>query len=207
MGVSNDLPGPEQVFRVRISRRVANFGVRVVTQGRDAHVTPRIVLAGNENRLAGVPALPVDVNPYRSSYGDGRLIVAANRPSPGAYDVVFDTRSSKDAGAFSFRLWINDTTPPRAHLLTPVTRSALVLAVADGGSGVDPQSIRARVDGASATVSYAAGRVRVLASSRLARGRHRLVFTVADYQETKNSESVVGILSNTTVLNASFRVR
>jgi hypothetical protein len=41
----------------------------------------------------------------------------------------------------------------------------------------------------------------------LASGTHRLVVSVADFQETKNSESVVGILPNTTVLRKTFRVR
>ncbi len=207
VGVSNDLPGPEQVFRVRIRGEAANVGARVTRQGRVARVSPRIVLAGNENRLTGVPALPIDVNPYRGSFGDARLVVAANRPSPGAYDVVFDTRSRAVAGPFSFRLWINDTTPPQVRLLPPVTKSELVLAVADGGSGVDPLSIRARVDGVTVPFTYSAGRVRVLLDGRAGRGRHRLSFTVADFQETKNSESVVGILSNTTVLSTVFRVR
>ena len=153
-----------------------------------------------------MPALPVDVNPYRSSYGEERLVVAANRPSRGAYDVVFDTRSRRNAGTFSFRLWINDTTPPRVRLLTPVTRSSLVLAVADGGSGVDPQSIRARIDGVNVAVAYSADRVTV-EGGRFERGRHRIVLTASDFQETKNSESVVGILPNTTVFSAWFRVR
>src|SRR5207244_1237321 len=32
MGVSNNLPGPEQVFRVSLPKRVANFGVVVTRQ-------------------------------------------------------------------------------------------------------------------------------------------------------------------------------
>jgi subtilisin family serine protease len=209
MGITNLLPGPEQVFRIRIRGEVTNLGARVVQQRRGVRVTPRIVFAGNENRLTGVPALPIDVNPYRDSYGDERLVSAAIRPSVGSYDVVFDTLSRSAAGRFSFRVWINDKTPPRVRVLTPVTTPAadLMLAVADGGSGVDPQSIRARVDGVSATVVYSAGRVRVLPERHLSRGAHNLVVTVADYQETKNSESVIGILPNTTVLKATFRVR
>jgi hypothetical protein len=40
-----------------------------------------------------------------------------------------------------------------------------------------------------------------------ARGTHRLAIVVSDFQETKNSESVVGILPNTTVFRKTFRVR
>jgi hypothetical protein len=38
-------------------------------------------------------------------------------------------------------------------------------------------------------------------------GTHRVSVSVADFQETKNSESVVGILPNTTVFRRTFRVR
>jgi hypothetical protein len=38
-------------------------------------------------------------------------------------------------------------------------------------------------------------------------GRHRLVFSVADYQELKNMENVPQILPNTRVFSAAFRVR
>jgi len=207
VGVSNSLPGPEQVFRVRIRGSVANFGVRITRQGRGASVTPRIVYAGNENRLAGIPGLPVDVNPYRGDlYGDARQVVAANRPSPGAYDVVFDTRSKVVAGAFSFRLWIDDATPPRVKLLTPVVRSELVISVADGASGVDPRSLAVAIDGTRVAFVLSGGRLKVPVDV-LSRGSHRLAVWASDYQETKNSESVVGILPNTTVLRTTFRVR
>ena len=70
-GLSNSLPGPEQVFRVRVRGSVANVGVRITGQPRGVSVTPRLVYGGDENRLAGIPALPVDVNPYRGNlYGD-----------------------------------------------------------------------------------------------------------------------------------------
>ena len=123
-GVSNSLPGPEQVFRVRVQGSVANVGVRITRQPRGVSVTPRLVYAGDENRLAGIPALPVDINPYRGNlYGDLRPVVAANRPSAGAYDVVFETRSRAVSGPFSFRVWIDDKTPPRVRLLTPTATS------------------------------------------------------------------------------------
>ena len=38
-------------------------------------------------------------------------------------------------------------------------------------------------------------------------GRHRLVLSVADYEETKNMEDVVRILPNTARLTATVRVR
>ena len=40
-----------------------------------------------------------------------------------------------------------------------------------------------------------------------ARGRHTLVLSVADYQETKNMEDVPPILPNTATLHATVTVR
>ena len=42
--------------------------------------------------------------------------------------------------------------------------------------------------------------------SRLRRGRHTLILTVADFQEVKNNENVAGILPNTRRFQASFLV-
>jgi hypothetical protein len=129
-------------------------------------------------------------------------------PASRAYDVVFDTRSRATAGPFTFRLWIDDTTPPSAKLLTPTVAASgeLRLAVTDAGSGVDPNSIDALVDGSKAAVSYGSGRVTVDLTN-LARGRHTVELTVSDVQETKNMETYGGILPNTRVYRASFTVR
>jgi hypothetical protein len=205
LGVTNSLPGPEQVFRVRVGANVANLGVRITRQ--QGGVTPRIVYAGDENRLAGIPSLPVDVNPYRGeTYGRARPAAATNRPSAGLYDLVFDTPSRPAAGPFTFRVWINDRTPPRLKLLTPTARSQLVLSIADSGSGVDPLSIVVLVDGTRVVYTLRSGRIRVPLEG-LTRGKHRLQVIAADFQETKNSESVVGVLPNTTVFRKTFTVR
>jgi hypothetical protein len=77
------------------------------------------------------------------------------------------------------------------------------LAVTDGGSGIDPQSFQARIDGDLVAVSYEKGVARLPLAS-IARGRHALSFTVSDYQETKNMENVARILPNTRTVRASF---
>lgn len=209
VGVSNDLPGPEQVFRVRVGLPVANLGVRIVGQAKGVVVTPRIVASGDENQLAGVSALPLDINPYRDSYGAARSVSAALVPSRGFYDVVFDTRSRAVAGPFSFRLWLDDTTPPHSKLQTKsVPRDGdLLLTVVDGGSGVDARSLRAFVDGRQLTTRFSSGKARVLLSGQFNRGRHTLVFEASDYQELKNSEITAGYLPNTSTLRTSFTVR
>jgi hypothetical protein len=206
--VPNNLPGPEQVFRVVLSKRVRNFGVVVTGEAGGVSVTPRIVFPGDENRLVGVPALPLNVDPYQDQYGEAEPVVAVLAPASRVYDVVFDTRGRTDAGPFTFRLWIDDAAPPSAKLLTPtVGRSGrLLVSVQDKGSGVNPDTLAARIDGSKYSVDYVAGNVGI-ALSGLAAGKHTLELTVSDYQETKNFETFGGILPNTRVYRLPFTAR
>lgn len=190
-------PGPERAYRVVITGRPANFGV-VVTSGS---VTPHITFDGSEDHLAGYTALPLDVNPYRSSFGNTIGVSGVVLPAAGVYDIVFDTRSAARAGTFTFRYWVNDATPPKLRVAS--LHGAIVVAATDAGSGVDPQSIVASLDGKPVRASYAAGTIRIAAR----KGRHRLVMSVADNQETKNMEDVAPILPNTAHLQLSVLVR
>jgi hypothetical protein len=82
--------------------------------------------------------------------------------------------------------------------------------VSDGGSGVDPRSLRAVIDGRRRSVSYSggtAGGVARVSLSGIDAGTHSLVFTASDYQETKNNEDVGPVLPNTRVLRTSIAVR
>jgi hypothetical protein len=211
LGISNDLSGPEQVFRVRLQRNAANFGVTVLSMGTGVVVTPRVVAEQDENRLTGDPALPVVLNPYLSTFGRLEPVAGAILPPAGTYDVVFDTRSAARAGPFRFRFWINDTTPPAARLLTRSVRrgGTLEVALSDAGSGVDPASLAARLDGTQLQVSYAqaTGRATLRLPARIGPGSHRLELQVSDYQEAKNMEDVAGILPNSRTLRAAVRVR
>src|SRR6185312_382216 len=85
--------GPEQVFRVRITRPVANFGVVLLSSSAPSRFrpSPRVVAAGDENRLTGNAGLPLVINPYLDSFGASRPVAGAIRPGPGSYDVVFET--------------------------------------------------------------------------------------------------------------------
>ena len=208
LGIAPCLRGPEQVFRFRLPRPAANFGVAVLSHARGVHVQPRVVRAGDENRLTGYAGLPLNLNPYLSSYDRVSPAAGAVRPDAGAYDIVFDTPSRRAAGKFAFRFWVNDTTRPRLRLLTRSVRSgALVrVSVADGGSGVDPGSLHATLDGGAAAVRFSRGRA-VVSTRGLARGRHRLVFRASDFQEAKNMENSGPILPNTRRLSTTFVVR
>jgi subtilisin family serine protease len=206
LGVSQRLSGPEQVFRFRIRGRVANAGAVVLSGG----VSPRLVRAGSEDRLAGYTALPVRLNPYQPNFFGLVPVVGVFRPAPGLYDLVFDTRSRRAAGPFRFRFWVNDVKPPSVRLLTRSVRRGgkLVLRVGDRGSGVDRPSLLATVDRRFRRVVYFPGANRAeVRLGALGRGRHTLVFTASDVQETKNNENAAATLPNTRRLSATFSVR
>ena len=206
-GVPRPLAGPEQVFRVVLDQPVQNFGVVVVSQAPGVRVEPRIVAAGDENRLTGYPALPVVLNPYLADLADPVLAAGAIRPLAGSYDVVFDSRTKTSAGAFTFRYWVNDTTPPAVRLASATIRKnrPLVVRVSDAGSGVDPATVVGRIDGKERRATFRDGEV-AIDTLGLAAGRHLLRFQVSDYQETRNMENVAAILPNTRRLTASFTV-
>jgi len=208
LNISAKLDGPEQIFRFNVKGSIANFGVHIVSRGSGSSVEPRIVAAGNENRLMGEPALPYNVNPYFSNYGERMPVAGVDLPGRGGYDVVFDSPSTKGAGPFRFWFWINDTTPPSIRLLRhTIARGASPrLRVSDRGSGVWPASLTATIDGKRARVRFD-GRVATVLGAALRRGVHRLSFSASDWQETRNMENVYRILANTRTLGAVIRVR
>ena len=149
------------------------------------------------------------VSPSTISLSDvvGGIAVGAVLPLPGPYDFVFDTPSGGKPGKFTFRVWANDTKPPTVRLLSrTIARGAPIrFAVTDGGSGVDPASVSATVDGQRHAGHYGSGIVSVKAT--LAAGSHTVSLTVSDYQETKNMEDVGPILPNTRTLRTTVVVR
>jgi subtilisin family serine protease len=190
-------PGPEIVYRVRISRPIANFGVAVVS-GR---AVPHIVYAGDENHLVGYGGLPQTLNPYLKTFGQVRPVAGVVLPAPGAYDIVFDSRSRAAAGPFRFRFWRNDTVPPRLRLVS-ASHERIVVSVTDSGSGVDPRSLSATVDGRSASVRFANDKLTFGAAA----GTHQIVVSASDYQELKNMEDVAKIKPNTATLTRAVTV-
>jgi hypothetical protein len=81
--VTRILRGPEQVFRVRLRRPAANFGVAVLRLNPGVAVQPRIVVGNDENRLAGPTALPVNTNPYLPTFFALQPVAGVIRPAPG----------------------------------------------------------------------------------------------------------------------------
>ncbi len=203
-GIAQSYPGPERVYRLTVKGTPANFGV-VVLRG---NVTPHVTAAGDENRLTGYAGLPVDINPYRTSYGEPRLVAGAVLPAPGAYDIVLDSSGKTRPGPFTIRWWLNDVTPPKLRLLK-MSGDDIAIAATDAGSGVDPSSMVANVDGSSVTAIWSGGIFHV----HVTPGRHKLVFHVSDYQETKNMEDVLpngqgtSVTPNTATLRATIVAR
>src|SRR5579862_4984712 len=191
-------PGPEVAYRIRITKPVANFGVAVLS----GKAVPHVVYAGDEDHLTGYAGLPRVLNPYTSGFGDTRPIAGALLPLPGLYDIVFDTRSEAQAGRFTFRYWVNDTTPPRLRLLHGAPAGTILISAVDTGAGVDTDSISATVDGRTADASFANGRVAIATTP----GIHTFRVSVSDYQEAKNDEDIAPILPNTATLTGTVRV-
>jgi hypothetical protein len=206
-GFAVELPGPERVFRVTLKRPALNFGVVITSRARGVTVEPRIVLAGDERRLAGYAALPYNLNPYLRTFGEPVLASGVILPAAGSYDVVFDSPSAARTGKFSFRYWLNDATPPTAVLRTRRVKSGkpIVVAATDRGAGVDPASLVVRIDGNEQAARFTAGQV-LIPTGGLRKGRHALRLQISDYQETRNMENVGAILPNTRILTTTFVV-
>jgi hypothetical protein len=189
--------GPERIYTLSVRGSPANVGA-VVLSGK---ATPHVVFAGHDDHLAGYAGLPIDLNPYRASYGRAVRVAGAILPGAARYDLVFDTRSAAAAGPFTFRYWVNDVTPP--HLKATSGAGTVLVNATDGGSGIDPSSVIALLDGKRVTPSLTGSSFGITA----AKGRHTVVFQVSDYQESKNMEDVAPILPNTAVLRTTVTVR
>jgi hypothetical protein len=208
IGVTTVLRGPERVYRLRVTKRVANFGVVITERGPGSTVEPRVVAQLDENRLTGYAGLPVAHNPYLEDFRSDVLAAGALSPIPGEYAVVFDSASRAGAGSFTFRYWVNDVTAPMLRVRSRTIPSGRPVQVAarDSGSGVNPDSIVATIDGKHVPTVFRRGVVTV-SPRRFARGTHRLRLRVSDYQESKNTENVAPILPNTRTLTTTIRLR
>jgi subtilisin family serine protease len=205
--VPTRLGGPEQVFRFTLRRQVANFGVAVIGSARGVRVSPRLVAGDDENRVVGYTGIPASLNPYKG-FDAAEPVVGAVLPDPGTFEFVFDTPTGAKPGAFRFRFWVNDTSPPTIRLLgrKHVIGRPIRLAVRDSGSGVDPRSFHARVGGKAVRLRYSDG-VLYLRTKGLHHGTKTLVVTASDYQETKNMEDVGPVLPNTRTVRTRVTLR
>jgi hypothetical protein len=121
---------------------------------------------------------------------------------------VFDTPAGRSPGAFTFRFWINDTTPPTISLRTRKVSlgKPIRLTLHDAGAGVDPRSIYVALGGRQLSFSYKRGTL-TIPTVGAHTGRLRLTVEAADYQELKNMEDVGPVLPNTRVFRAFVTIR
>ena len=164
--------------------------------------------AGNENKLTGYAALPVNLNPYLAEFGEPVLAAGAVRPLAGAYDVVFD--SARRVGRGASRSATGSTTHapdrdapaaarvPRHPARRAGERCRLRASI--------PRLSRVTVDGRTRSASLRAGSMRI-PTATLTRGPHVLRVQASDYQESRNMENVPPILPNTRVLSVKVVVR
>jgi minor extracellular serine protease Vpr len=207
LGLPARYPGREQVLSFHVPKGAHNAGVRVI-QGA---VSPQILLARNENRLAGETALDLIENPYLDRYGDRIPESGMLLPDAGRYYVSVETRPGSRPGPYRLRIWANDATPPTVQILSRVlygTKPELRVVVRDSQSGFDPDSLSVTVDGdQSGHVSVSGANVSV-DLGHLTPGRHHVRISAADYQELKNSENAdQQPLPNTRVVGAVITVR
>jgi subtilisin family serine protease len=202
-GVPTRLGGPEQVFRFTLRRPAANFGVVIVGHAAGVRVSPRLVTGDDENRVVGYTGIPASLNPYQG-FSAAEPVLGAVLPDPGTYEFVFDTPTGRKPGAFTFRFWVNDTSPPSIRLLNRTDKIGrpIRVRIRDSGSGVDPLSLRAKVGGRSVRLRYVDG-VALLRTKGLRAGTQAVRVTAADFQETKNMEDVGPVLPNTRVLHTT----
>ena len=205
-GVRRLLNGPEQVFRVSLPRSRQNFGVVVTSHARGVSVSPRIVRGSNESKLAGLSALPINVNPYLPTFDMPEPVAAVLRPAAGVYYVVFDTTSAANAGRFCFHFWVNDVTPPRLRLISR-SSGRVTVRITDSGAGVDPASISFSDGNRQLPFSFdsSSGKA-VVDAAPLGAGRHQLLLSASDVQESKNDENAGAYLPNTAGLKISVSV-
>ena len=159
-GGDDDYPGPERVYRIDDHRPAGELRRRRALRARRParHLRRR---RGPPRRLHRAAARP---QPVPHDLRRGAPVAGAVLPAPGTYDIVFDTRRARRPGPFTFRYWVNDV--DAAELRARSTRGAIVVAATDAGSGVDPSSIVATLDGKH-------GRASRLRAARSASGTRR----------------------------------
>jgi hypothetical protein len=207
LGLPSSYPGREQVLSFHVPKAARNAGVRVLSGA----VVPQILLARNENRLAGTTALDLVQNPYLDRYGERVPVSGLLLPTAGRYYISVETRPGARPGAYRLRTWANDFTAPTVQIGARTLYGSspeLHLVVRDRQSGFDPGSLSVTVDGKKPAQVRTSGSNVTVALGALARGAHRVRISVADYQELKNSENAdQRPLPNTRIVQARITVR
>ena len=101
VGVTTTLRGPERVFRLRLTKPAANFGVVIIHRGRGSRVEPRVVAGLDENRLTGYAGLPINHNPYMDEFHAADARGRSALADPGGVRTLSSTARGEPARARS----------------------------------------------------------------------------------------------------------
>ena len=213
--------GAETLYRIRIDEPAINVGAAVIASTPGSLVHPWFLGSRDENDVQGYAGLPVNVNNLTIDYPLDVGAAATVFPRAKAYYVAVD--SGRDpftgrslAGAYVLRAWVDDLQPPVVGLLTTrvsAGRPTIALRVVDGGAGVDPYSLvigygRALVGAVAHDPVSGIALFPIPEEAPVLRaGRRQLTASAADFQESKNVDSVGDeLLPNTAFAAGPIRV-
>ena len=202
-GGDTSYPGPEVVYRVTITKPVANFGVAVALRPARSRTSSS---RATRTTSSATRACPIDLNPYFDTFGESR---AGRRRRPARCRAPTTSSSTRGprrcAGPFTFRYWVNDTTPP--------TAAARCRARPRNGRGLDHRrrlGRRPALDPAHRRRPHRR-RCATRTAGAVVRSRppaaHSWSSPASDYQEAKNMEDVAKIKPNTATLERTVIVR
>ena len=196
--------GAEKLYRIRLDEPAVNVGAAVIVSTPGSLVHPWFLGSPDENDVQGYAGLPVNVNNLTIDYPLDIGAAGTVFPRTKAYYVAVD--SGRDlftgrslGGAYVLRAWIDDLQPPLLGLITsrvPAGRPTIALRVVDLGAGVDPYSL---VLGYGQTLIGAVvyDPVSGIAlfpipaeAPALRAGKRQVQVSAADFQESKNVDSV-----------------
>jgi minor extracellular serine protease Vpr len=213
--------GAEKVYRIQLNDPVLNVGAAVIDSSPGSLVHPWMLGSLDENDVQGYAGTPVNVNNLTIDYPLDIGAAAAVFPRTKSYYVAVDSghdpfTGRSLAGAYVLRGWVNDLQPPLMGLVTTrvsAGRPTIALRVFDLGAGVDPFSLvigygRVLVAAAAYDASTGIALFPLPRSAPVLRaGNRRLDASAADFQESKNVDSVGDeLLPNTAFASGSIRV-
>ena len=204
--------GTETLYVTSINQPVANIGVAIEASRAGSSIDPWFLGSPNERDVQGYAGTPVNVNELMYDFSVDIGAAGASFPKVQRFYVSVDSGSDDFThrslpGSYVLRSWVNDVRPPRIRLLTrrvAAGRPTIVARVTDNGAGVDPLSLvlayRRVLVGAALYDPITGLAVFPLPqqAAKIPRGHTRAIISAADYQESKNVNSVGSdILPNT----------
>jgi hypothetical protein len=196
--------GAETLYRIRLDEPAVNVGAAVIVSSAGSLVHPWFLGSPDESDVQGYAGLPVNVNNLTVDYPLDIGAAGTVFPRTKAYYVSVD--SGRDlftgrslGGAYVLRAWVDDVQPPLLGLMTgrvSAGRPTIALRVVDLGAGFDPYSL---VIGYGRTLIGAAvydpvSGIALFPIPReapaLRAGKRQVQVSAADFQESKNVDSV-----------------